>query len=191
VSLYYLVASLPHLAFGERPPFSSERFRFLLRGLLDPSQERDLDLVLAARPGGEDPFVDEWAEAGDVVQRAQAALRLARACKRGGDCGTPPLPAHAAARRIEAAYELSSPLETEQAVDRIRWSLLDELTLNRHFEFRQVLAYAVRLAMLERWAALTDEAGQARIETLTDEAAAAAGLPTRAADTLGTARTEA
>lgn len=191
MSLYYLVASLPHLSFGERPPFSLERFRFLLSGQLSEDQEHDLDLTLTARPGGVDPFVDEWAQAADVVVQAQASLRLARACRRGTECSPPPLPAHPAARRMQAAFELASPLETEQAVDLVRWALLDDLTLNRHFEFRQVLAYAVRLAILERWAALDDETGRTRVESMIDEAAAAAGLPLLAADTLGPARTDA
>lgn len=174
MSLYYVVASLPHLAFGERPPFSSERFRFLLRGLLTPRQEADIDLALAALPGGEDPFVDEWAAAEAVIGQAKTSARMARACRRGADCGPAQPPAHAAARRVLAAFELATPLETELAVDRVRWTLLDDLTLNRHFEFRLVLAYAVRLAILERWAALDEDTGRARVETLVDEAAALA-----------------
>ncbi len=173
MSLYYVVASLPHLAFGEQPPFPEERFRFLLRGLLDEAQERDLDLVRAGLPGGDDPFVEEWAETAAAIAGAQAAARMARRCRRGEDCLQPAPPAHPAARRVQAAFELHTPLETELAVDRIRWSLLDEMTLNRHFEFRQVLAYAVRLAILERWAALDEEAGRARLLALGEEAAAA------------------
>lgn len=168
---YYLVASLPSLTFGEKPPFTLERFRAMVHGVLTPEEERDLDLVLDGRGGGSDAFVEQWREASQDIALAVVKGRIARACRLGEDCAQEAgVVAGYAGLRVEAAFEMETPLETELEIDRVRWLVLDELTRLAPFAFRQVLAYGVKLSILERWEAMSEEEGASRVEELVDEA---------------------
>jgi len=63
--------------------------------------------------------------------------------------------------------------ESERRLDALRWGFLDEMAVKQPFGVEAVLAHAGRLAILERWAALTPELGRARLEGFLTEAAAA------------------
>ncbi|WP_029896223.1 DUF2764 family protein [Desulfohalovibrio reitneri] len=172
MALYYLAASLPHLVFGQPPPFGLGTFRFRLGGQLTESQERDLSLVLRGEPGGGDPFVDEWFDAREQVLDAVSRARVRRACALDEDC--PQLARGSSslvARRAEAAFDQDTPLRAEEELDRLRWRLLDEMTVNRDFEFRAVLAFAAKLSILLRWHALDGQRGRETVEAVIDAAA--------------------
>jgi hypothetical protein len=186
VNHYYLVASLPTLTFGEKPPFTLDRFRSMVHGVLTPEEERDLALVLDGRDGGSDAFVDEWREASKGIELAVVKGRIARACRLGEDCPQEAgVVAGYAGQRVEAAFEMETPLETELEIDRVRWLVLDELTRLAPFAFKQILAYAVRLFILERWAAMREEEGLSRVEEFVD----AAGETARAHEAFATHET--
>jgi len=70
----------------------------------------------------------------------------------------------------ERAMGLDDPLERELLLDSLRWTLLEELAAFPPFGFQAVLAYALKLRLAEKWAAM-DEAEGLRI---------AAGLADRA-----------
>jgi len=168
VSYYYLVASLPALVLGENPPVAPESFRFSCIGVLNESDLRDLDLILAGRADqGASEFAQSWFA-------ADAQLRNAVARQRGTRLGVEargyqkdhPGFSVSIEKAVTDAFAKGHPLERELTLDRTRWQLLDELTLKEPFGLPAVLAFAVKLQLATRWAQLKDEEGLKRVEDL-------------------------
>lgn len=66
------------------------------------------------------------------------------------------------------------PLELERVLDAIRWDKLNELTVFSYFAFETILAFTIRLGMVERWQALEEPAGAAIFEQLVTHLTSAA-----------------
>ncbi len=100
-----------------------------------------------------------------------ARLRAARAGA-AYDAGPHPVAGYDARCEsvAERAMELDDPLERELALDRLRWTLLDELAVSQAFGFQAVLAYGLKLRLAEKWAAM-DETEGLRIAAAIAEAA--------------------
>ncbi len=168
---YYLVASLPPLALGDTPPWTPSEFLFHCQGALTPEQHRELSLIIEDRAAEAlSPFAQWWHHLDTQIRNQLARFRAGRL--------------HVEARpyqRMHSGYDVaveqgvsdalsrSQPLEREQALDRCRWEALDERILANPFGFEVVLAYAIRLNLLDRWTELTDEKGLERIETFITE----------------------
>jgi hypothetical protein len=69
---------------------------------------------------------------------------------------------------VEDAFDEPDPLRREKALDKIRWRVAEELQGPDPLDVRGVFAYAVKLALLARWAALTPEQGQTAFDRLTE-----------------------
>lgn len=54
----------------------------------------------------------------------------------------------------------------EKSVDRIRWDWLDTATAHNYFDINFIVAYGLKLQIMDRWKKLTPEAGKERFETL-------------------------
>ena len=52
----------------------------------------------------------------------------------------------------------------EQALDRCRWHVVEELALPDPFGLAAVLAFAIKLRIAERWAALNETVGERKVE---------------------------
>jgi hypothetical protein len=63
-------------------------------------------------------------------------------------------------------YEDSSPLAVERAVSAARWKWLDDTVGYSLFSKQAVFAYAVKIADVERWLAVTPEAGREKLDEL-------------------------
>ena len=168
MSYEYLVASLPLLFWGDPPPFSASDFRHRCDGVLTPADGAALDRLLAGRPDPEAPgFEGAWAARETQLRNAVAAARAARY---GGDARANRRPHPGWDGGIEKsvtdAFVKESPLEREMELDRGRWRALDDLARGKPFGAEAVFAFALKLRIAERWAALTDEAGRAKFEAL-------------------------
>lgn len=64
-----------------------------------------------------------------------------------------------------AESELSSA-EKEKALDEIKWKFLDESTLFNYFTIENILAYIIKLEMVDRWIKIDDETGKALFSKL-------------------------
>ena len=115
--------------------------------------------------------------------RRSCATRVARlrAARAGAayDAGAHPFAGYDArcASAAERAMELEDPRERELALDRLRWTLLDELAVAPPFGFQAVLAYGLKLRLAEKWAAM-DEAEGLRVAAAVADAALAGSLST-------------
>ena len=170
---YYLVASLPPLSLDEPPTWTAEEFLFHGQGALTPEEWRELALLVEDRAAeGGSGFAAWWHGLDTQIRNVQARIRAHRLnvdahsfvrMHEGFDV--------AVEKTITEAMTLPNPLERELAIDRCRWAALDERVLNDPYGLETVLAYALRLRMVERWARLSEETGMERIETFIDEIA--------------------
>jgi hypothetical protein len=56
--------------------------------------------------------------------------------------------------------------EREEEIDILRWNYIDELNTFNYFTIEVLLGYLIKLAILERWATLSPEAGQEAFQRL-------------------------
>ncbi|WAC05185.1 MAG: DUF2764 family protein [Methanoregula sp.] len=152
----YLIASLPMLHFGMKPPFSFERFLEICRPLI-PTEDFQL---LRALPQPEQYFtkgrrpriIRKWIGF-DVALRNE--LVKIRATRKHVEPATYLRPegssSSSLAPAIVAATINTSVLEREKALDETRWKALDELATGHYFDLDFLITYAYKLSILERW----------------------------------------
>ena len=168
---HYLVSSLPALALDAPPPFTPEEFRFHCQGVLSKSDLAELDLLLADRAAeGRSAFSKAWA-AGDAQVRNTAARM--RGAKLGVEA-KPFLRSHPGYavwldKEVADALAKASPLARETGLDAARWKFVEDLARRDSTGLPAVLAFAVKLMLVARWAARQEEAGRGRIENLVSQ----------------------
>ena len=167
---YYFAATLPALQFGSPPPFSSEEFlrraeRYLgaadyellsssvLFSLSDEEAHPCDSRLLASYRGFERGVRNELARL-----RAKRLGRQAEEFIRGGQSGDE----GQLLRAAQAAFLAPTPLDGELALERERWAFLDSLSPFQTFELDSLLAYRIKLLILERLASFGAEVGEAR-----------------------------
>ncbi len=164
---WYLVASLPYLRFGEKPPVSREAFLTACSDWLAENDVTALEAVLENRrpPGGD--VAQRWWN-GEVELR-NAVVRV-RAKNRNTDAARFIQPysgfSLSTEEAVADAFARTNPLEQEAELDRARWAQADELALTAPFGFAGILAFAVKLRIAERWTGLDDEKGRTNVEEL-------------------------
>lgn len=67
---------------------------------------------------------------------------------------------------VTEAFARGNPLERELSLDRCRWNLAEESAAGDMFGLPALLAYGVKLRMIERWRPLTPEKGFERLEEM-------------------------
>lgn len=179
---YYLVASLPLLFFGDPPPFSSRVWLDMCREQVAAGDHALLTRIsfdtLDTRRG--DPAV--W----QAYSSWETALRNELAGQRAQRLGLSPdpflrdasfftgLPAMA-----KEALSAGTPLAVESALDRRRWAYIDELEVGTQFDLGRLVAYRLKLSLLERRARFRPEPGRAAFtkeySLILDSAAARTG----------------
>ncbi|MDR2849565.1 MAG: DUF2764 family protein [Verrucomicrobiota bacterium] len=167
MSSLYLIASLPMLSLDAAPGVTPGAFLAACREQLGAADAEAAEALLAGRPLAH-PFVEAWTDK-EALLRNAAARQRARAS--GGDAARWLRPAQGCDTRIEAgveeAFQEGDPLKREKALDRLRWTLLDELQGCDPLSVRVVFAYAAKLALAARRAALDPAKGSAVFDTLT------------------------
>ena len=157
----YLVASLPRLELSGAPPFASAELLFSCGGVLRQDHWKDLRALVEDRPLG--VRAPEARRLVDAEARLRDALARIRAQRAGvehaagvhGQAGFDARAEDVAARAMAA----SDPLARELLLDHHRWALLDEAASQPAFGVQAVFAYALKLRLVEKWAALSDQAG--------------------------------
>lgn len=175
---YFLVASLPALQYDVAPAVSSERLRALCADALSPA---DAEAFALARldvwngSAGSHPALLRWYRWETALRNA---LARARASARGLDAERylrpiPDLPlensgADTAECEIvaRAALGAATPLAGQDILDRARWSLFESLELAHPFALDVVIAYALKLQLLERRALAAADRGREALERI-------------------------
>ena len=170
-SYYYLVASLPRISLMESPPLALDEFRADCRKLLTEKDFAELELVFAGRIGeGKSSFLRAWADADTQIRNTATKIR---ASKIGVDARRFLHPYDGCRvwldQEIANALSQPNPLEREAALDMVRWNFCEEIARLDAFGLSGVLSFAVRLMMATRWAALKEDVGIGRLESLVVE----------------------
>lgn len=167
----YLVATLPDLSFGMKPPSTFERF---LWRAADFVPARDLALLeslpsiatSATCARAPNPTLRAWLDFETMVRNELVAVRAARKHVEPAQylrCGRAPESSYAAHIAINA-YRKTSPLETERALDVDRWHKLDELEFGHYFDIDVLIVYGIRLLILEKWDRISGADGASLLE---------------------------
>jgi hypothetical protein len=67
--------------------------------------------------------------------------------------------------------------EREKAIDQMKWSFLDEITFFEYFTIDRILAFVIKLGMVERWLAIDREHGKRMFNQLLSELKSSYKLP--------------
>ena len=69
---------------------------------------------------------------------------------------------------IEQVLQLPADdfIRRERLLDQLRWDMLDELTTFSYFQIETLLAFCLRLMIVERWTGLDPQTGRKRLEQL-------------------------
>jgi hypothetical protein len=171
MSYHYLISSLPGISLGDKPALSMDEFLMNCRAQLSKQDCAALESLLDIdNPPSNHSFVNSWIARETQLRNATARLRAARRSKDAVDFIRP----HSGfdvsiENRVEDAFNQPTPLEREQSLDRIRWRFLDELAGTDPFSTNALLAYALKLKLAERWAAMDKEKGQTKIEKAVEQ----------------------
>lgn len=150
---YYLVASLPLLLVDGPPPLGSPAWLELCREQVSADDYALLSRIsfdaLGVRPGDPDAWCDysSW----------ETALRDELAAQRAQRLGLDPAPFLRPAPFyaglplvVKEALAAGTPLAVEIALDRRRWSRLEELEVGTQFDMGRLVVYRLKLLLLER-----------------------------------------
>ncbi len=159
----YLIASLPRLELGAVPPLDADELLERCRATLP---ERDVAELVAFTEGADGPHGAGAGAAGATAaswRALETQIRNGVARRRAQRLGVPAEPhrrPHAGYRgdidaAVDAAFEQPDPMARERELDALRWRLLDDLAAVDPWGLPFVLAYAMRLRLAQRWAALT------------------------------------
>ena len=167
----YLVASLPTLSLEASPPFTPEEFRFRCQGVLNDRDMAELDGVLAGRPAdGYSAFSQAWAAADAQIRNTVARTRaIALGVESKGFLHSHTGYSVWLDREVTEAMAKANPLAREMGLDAARWKFVDDVALADAFGLSAVLAFAVKLRLVARWATLEEEAGRKRLEELVSQ----------------------
>ncbi len=160
---YYLVASLPLLFFDEPPPFSSRTWLELCREQVAEDDHALLSRISfdALRPHANDHALWRSYAAWETALRNE--LILQRAQRRGISpdpflreapfySGLPAL--------VKETLDAGTPMAVEVALDRRRWSSLEEFETATQFDLGRLIVYRLKLLLLERKSHFQHEPGR-------------------------------
>lgn len=155
-SYIYLVASLPMLHFGARPPFSFERFLELCSGLVSESDKEllarssHLDVFPSASSGLE--AFRTWLSFEVALRNELTKIRASRTHVDAARYLRTDVSSDISLTHIAlAAHRNPSIREAERFLDQQRWQKLEELALGHYFDMTVLVSYAQKLLILERW----------------------------------------
>lgn len=161
---YYLMASVPAVAFDAPAPMTPAVFLARCREHLDPAAATLVEQADAPTPP-KNRFLRDYRNAETLLRNCVAWERASRLDKDVDDyvreaSGCDPL----LERLVGEAFNRPTPLERERALDRIRWNLIDELAGFNPFSQEAVLAYALKLRIASRWDRMDDKTGAAHAD---------------------------
>lgn len=152
---YYLVSSLPMLSHGEKPLISSEEFMASCSDILSDSQIHELGL-LSLVPEEEisdsaNVATTAWNNWETCLRNALVALR-----SKGKGVDSEKFLRHEfdffseIVNGAQDAFQKSTPLEMENALDKLRWSRLDNMEVGHMFDFHFLCIYKLKLMLCEK-----------------------------------------
>lgn len=160
---YYLIASLPMLQLGMKPPFSHKEFLKKCRGLVSDGDMGFIEKEIEDRSA----VLKEWNRFDKCLRNE---LVKYRAVKRQKD------PEYYINKEVSfdpfiaalshLAVKEDSPLDAELYLDRVRWDKLDELEIGHYFDIDYLVIYGLKIKILERWFRINSGSGMDVLEDM-------------------------
>lgn len=152
----YLIASLPMLHFGMKPPFSFERFLETCCPLIPEKDYQQLRTLPQPEQypenGTRHPIIQGWIEFDGALRNELVRVRAAKKhiepatyLRPDGYSGSSLAPA------VMAASMNATILDAEKTLDETRWKVLEELVTGHYFDLAVLITYAYKLLILQRW----------------------------------------
>ncbi|MDD2455772.1 MAG: DUF2764 family protein [Kiritimatiellae bacterium] len=168
MSLIYLLSSLPMLKFGADPGITPTGFADVCREQLGAADARAAESLLNGEVS-DHPFARAWQDRETILRNAVARHRARLS---GADAARWLRHAQGCDSRIENlvedAFQESDPLQREDELDRIRWTVADEMQGPDPLCKNAVFAYAVKLRVLTRRAERDTKTGTGHFEQLAE-----------------------
>lgn len=170
---YYLIASLPMLEFGMKVPFSYERFLSSCREQLDRHDMETIEsssIFPSEDARGTSSTLREWKKFDTALRNELVKVRAAKYSKDPqryirGDGHID----HSITTFVQWAVNQDSPLESELALDRMRWEKIEDLRRGHYFDIDYLITYALHLQMLERWERINADDGMEALGRLLEK----------------------
>ena len=165
----YLIASLPMLHFGMKPPFSFERFLEICRQFIP---EKDFHLLSTIPPpekysdeGKGHEIIRKWIQFDIALRNEEVKIRAHRKQVEPGMYLRPErYRGPSLAQVVTAANMGASVFDGERSLDEIRWRMLDELATGHYFDLELLITYAYQLLILQRWENIRSAEGSILLE---------------------------
>lgn len=164
---YYFIASLPTLYIDKEPPLSYESFLERAREQVSKRDFEDLKLVTFKAEGDAKlPLVKEWES---FIYKINEYMTEARARKLSLDDKEYKSRADhdkALEDRVNQIVELDNPLEAERALLALYFDFLSTRESYDPFSSRSLMIYGLKLQIIERSAAFSQDKGRAEFDRL-------------------------
>lgn len=163
-AFYYLVSSLPMLFLGETPKLSSDEFLAACTDFLTADEINELKKLSLVPP--EDYLMSTnlsaiyWYNWETCLRNSLVHLRAKGRSKDPETFLREEADFFSEIEKgVQEAFSKSSPLETEKALDRLRWGRLDDMEVGHMFDFCKLCVYKLRLMLCEKQSLLNKEKG--------------------------------
>lgn len=160
--LFYFISTLPMLRWGEKPPLAYEDFLAGCREALGEASGSWLSGISLVPDGApQTALAAQWQAKETFMRNVLAELRAGKRRRNAGQWlrATSEM-SPGERKRIEDAMGLSSVWEREQALDQLRWQVLDDLGVGHAFDLTVLEIYALRLRLLEKQQSRQPEPGR-------------------------------
>lgn len=168
MSLIYLLSSLPMLKFGADPGISIAGFAAACREQLNAADAETVARLLDGETS-DHPFARAWQDHETILRNAVVRHRARLS---GSDPSRWLRHAQGCDSRIENlvedAFQDSDPLQREQELDQIRWTVAEELQGPDPLCKNAIFAYAVKLRVLARRAERDTQTGAENFDKLAE-----------------------
>jgi hypothetical protein len=145
----------------------SQEFRAQCAEHLSAEDVAAVEAVWEEDGGARHPALAAWGERDTEIRNAIARIRArhlqtdaARYLREHEDVDV------SIEKAVTDAFNMGTPMDREHSIDELRWRIIDELTGVNEFDGAAIVAYALKLKLAERWAALNVERGQEQLERL-------------------------
>jgi len=150
---YYLVASLPYLVFGKKPPITRDAFINECEKWL---AQDDMEALLSASiqyswiKENDTKVLKDWKTFDNELKEELALVRKAK--KENEAYKTP--------EYLKIIMDQETPLLMEQAMEKIRWNFIEDRIVKHFFDINFLIYYFLKLKILERLSMFDKDEGE-------------------------------
>ena len=174
---YYLMAQLPTITFGSKPPFKYEEFEELVFRYVN---KKDMELLkaLSLEPNRDDKktsssFLNKWYEFERAIRLALRELRAGKLRWENVEISYEEhekvVSCYYAQNIATQAFNIEDPLQAELFLDKKRFEFLHSIKAENYFSSDSLFSYAVMLLLVIREESFSKEVGVQEYKRLYSE----------------------